>query len=340
MPRAKTANRKAPRRAPSQKRKSRRSGKTAREPIAIYHEHPRWFLPVFAELDRRAIPYVRLDAAHHHFDLSPNGDQQFGLVFNRMSPSAWTRGNAHAIFYTLSYLAHLERTASRVVNGSHAFRVETSKALQLSLLQSLGLPHPRSVVINHPSEAVAAARDLRFPIVVKPNIGGSGVGIVRFDSPEQLESAVQQWRDPARPRFHRHRAGIHSRARRAHHARRNARLQISLRHQSVHFRRNFRPLPHGHLQNHRRRRNQNRLRGGRREDRPARRRLYARRRKSSPTPRRFSAKRKSKSAAWNTSLTTATASSTTTTSTRSRISFPTARASSASIPSRAWWIIS
>ncbi|MGA7626505.1 MAG: hypothetical protein WB630_08510 [Candidatus Acidiferrales bacterium] len=159
-------------------------------PIGIYHEHPRWFLPVFAELDRRNIPYVRVNAARHHFDLSPNGERQYSLVFNRMSPSAWTRGNAHAIFYTLSYLAHLEKSGVRVVNGSQAFRVETSKALQLSLLHSLGLPHPRSAVINHPSEAVAAARGLRFPIVVKPNMGGSGVGIVRFDSIEQLESAV------------------------------------------------------------------------------------------------------------------------------------------------------
>ncbi|MGA6953570.1 MAG: hypothetical protein WBY73_00570, partial [Candidatus Acidiferrales bacterium] len=163
----------------------------AARPIAIYHEHPRWFQPVFAELDRRKIPYVRLDAARHHFDVSPNGDQNYSLLFNRMSPSAWTRGNAHAIFYTLSYLAHLENSGVRVVNGSHAFRVETSKALQLSLLHSLGLPHPRSAVINHPSQAVAAARDLRFPIVVKPNIGGSGVGIVRFDSLDQLESAVR-----------------------------------------------------------------------------------------------------------------------------------------------------
>ena len=57
-----------------------------------------------------------------------------------MSPSAWTRGNAHAIFYTLSFLAHLERPGVRVVNGRQAFRVETSKALQLSLLESLGLP--------------------------------------------------------------------------------------------------------------------------------------------------------------------------------------------------------
>ena len=163
----------------------------ASHPIAVYYEHPRWFEAVFAEMDRGCVPYVRLDAARHHFDLSPNGDRQYSLVFNRMSPSAWTRGKAHSIFYTINYLAHLEQLGTRVVNGSQAFRVETSKALQLSMLQSLGLPYPRSRVINHPSEAPAASRGLRFPIVVKPNIGGSGVGIVRFESLDQLESAVR-----------------------------------------------------------------------------------------------------------------------------------------------------
>jgi hypothetical protein len=164
----------------------------SKRPIGVYYEHPRWFEPVFAEMDRRGVPYKRLDAAHHNFAVAPNGDQQFGLIFNRMSPSAWTRGNAHAIFYTLSYLAHLERMGVRVVNGSEGFRNETSKALQLSLLQTLGLPYPRSVVINHPTQAVDAARGMRFPIVIKPNIGGSGVGIVRFDSPEQIENAVRE----------------------------------------------------------------------------------------------------------------------------------------------------
>jgi predicted ATP-grasp superfamily ATP-dependent carboligase len=79
----------------------------------------------------------------------------------------------------------------RVVNNRAAFTVETSKALQLSLLRSLGLAYPRARVINHASQALSAARDLRFPIVVKANIGGSGAGVVRYDSRESLERAVQ-----------------------------------------------------------------------------------------------------------------------------------------------------
>jgi hypothetical protein len=159
-------------------------------PIAIYYEHPDWFRPLFAEFDRRGTPYVRLDARHHRYDIASK-DGEFALLFNRMSPSAYTRGNANGIFYTLSYLAHLEEIGARVVNGYHAFTVETSKAIQLSLLEGLGLPYPAARVINHAFEAPAAAEGLRFPVVVKPNIGGSGAGITRFDSPEELKRAAE-----------------------------------------------------------------------------------------------------------------------------------------------------
>jgi glutathione synthase/RimK-type ligase-like ATP-grasp enzyme len=68
--------------------------------------------------------------------------------------------------------------------------MEISKALQLDVLQQLGLPYPRARVINNAALAPEAARDLRFPIVVKANIGGSGAGITRFDNAESLASAA------------------------------------------------------------------------------------------------------------------------------------------------------
>jgi glutathione synthase/RimK-type ligase-like ATP-grasp enzyme len=162
-------------------------------PLAIYHEHPEWFRPLFAELDRRGLPWVRLHAASDWFDPADT-TRRFSVFFNRMSPSAWTRGHASGIFYTQHLLAHLERTGARVVNGRQAYLIETSKALQLSLLAGLGLPFPRARVINDPRLAPQAARDLRFPIVVKANIGGSGAGIVRFDTPEALDRAAADGR--------------------------------------------------------------------------------------------------------------------------------------------------
>jgi len=162
--------------------------------IGIYHEHPDWFRPLFTELDRRGTPYERIDARHHRYDPTTDADTRYSVVFNRMSPSAYLRGSGHAILYTQNYLAHLEQLGVRVINGAQAFRHETSKALQLSLLRSLDLPFPKARVINHPSQAPAAADGLRFPIVVKANIGGSGAGIVRFDTLEDLQRAVDEER--------------------------------------------------------------------------------------------------------------------------------------------------
>jgi hypothetical protein len=167
---------------------------TEKRPIGIYYEHPDWFRPLFDELDRRETPYVRIPAETHWYDPSNGSEAGFGLVFNRMSPSAYLRGRGHNILYTLNYLAHLEQLGVRVINGLSAFRVETSKALQLSLLRSLDLPYPRARVIHHASQAADASDGLRFPMVVKANIGGSGAGIVKFDRREDLTRAAEEGR--------------------------------------------------------------------------------------------------------------------------------------------------
>ena len=161
----------------------------SRLPIAIYHEHPDWFRPLFAELERRAIAYERLDAAAHLFDPSET-TAPWSLVFNRASPSAYLRNHAQTTFHTLHWLRHLEGIGVPVVNGAQAYAYELSKATQLDLLRELGLPYPKARVINHPSRAVEATQGFRFPVLVKANIGGSGAGIVRYDTAEALAAAV------------------------------------------------------------------------------------------------------------------------------------------------------
>src|SRR4051812_34060587 len=157
--------------------------------LGIYYEHPDWYRPLFAELDRRGVSYDKLQADTHGYDPAER-TSPYAVVFNRMSPSAYTRGRGHLTFYTQHYLAHLDRLGVRVVNGADAWRTEISKALQLTILEGLGLPYPKARVIHHPSQAPGAAVGLRFPVVVKANIGGSGAGIVRFDTPEALEQAA------------------------------------------------------------------------------------------------------------------------------------------------------
>lgn len=157
-------------------------------PVGILYEHPQWFLPLFAELERRGIPFERIHAGSLVFDPAEL-EPRYSLVVNRMSPSAWTRGHKRALFSMLHYLTYLEQTGTAVLNGREAYLVELSKVRQISLLASLGIEHPRTRVIDDPALAVDAARDLEFPVVVKPNVGGSGAGITSYASLDELAAA-------------------------------------------------------------------------------------------------------------------------------------------------------
>ena len=162
---------------------------TSMKPFAIYHEHPDWFKPLFAELEKRGIPYERINPARHSFDIE-DISERYSLFFNRMSPSAYLRDGEQGLFFTLSYLKHLENFGAKIVNGYKAFSYELSKAAQLSLIKKLGYGYPKASVVNHSSQVLHAAEELRFPIVVKANIGGSGAGITKYNSLEELKKDI------------------------------------------------------------------------------------------------------------------------------------------------------
>jgi len=166
-----------------------KNGDVVGKPIAIYYEQPNWFVPLFAQMDAKGANWKKVDARFHSYDAA-SAESEYSLLFNRMSPSAWQRGVGHGVFYTLNYLKHLEDKGVRVVNGYKAFTTETSKALQLSLMERLGLLYPKALVINHPSQAVAAGEVIGYPLILKPNIGGSGAGIKKFSSRGELQAAV------------------------------------------------------------------------------------------------------------------------------------------------------
>lgn len=160
------------------------------QPIGIFYEHPQWFQPLFETLDKRQLSYKKLHAGFHHFDPLAK-EPPFSVVLNRISSSSYLRGHGQSIFYAKAFIAYLEQAGIRVINGSVATEIETSKALQLLLLQRLGLAFPKTIVVNHISQILEAARTLEFPIAVKPNIGGAGAGIIRFNSMASLEEAVE-----------------------------------------------------------------------------------------------------------------------------------------------------
>jgi hypothetical protein len=160
-------------------------------PIGILDEHPEWSRRLQDELDRRGLPWEKIDHSNHAFD--PRDRRvRYSVIVNRTSPSSHTRGHRGVLFYAEALLAHYEGLGIPVVNPAAAYRFEKSKALQLGLFERVGARYPRSIVVNHPIQALAALDKLRLPVVVKPNVGGSGAGIVRVDSKEELESALER----------------------------------------------------------------------------------------------------------------------------------------------------
>lgn len=160
-------------------------------PIAVIYEHEAWMAPLFDSLERAGAPYERVFANAQAFDPTAAAPD-WSLAVNKVSPSSYLRGHAPSIAFARQFLPFLEQRGIPLVNGSEAFRLETSKALQLLLLHRLGVRAPAAHVVNDPGRIVDAARGLRAPFIVKPNIGGSGALARRFDSLEELAAATAE----------------------------------------------------------------------------------------------------------------------------------------------------
>jgi hypothetical protein len=157
-------------------------------PIAVLYENEAWMAPLFDALEREGAPYEPVFANTRTFDpTAPAPD--WSLAVNKISPSSYLRDHAPSIAFAREFLPFLEERGIPLVNGSAAFRLETSKALQLLLLHRLGVRAPAAHVLSDPARLAEAARSLRFPVIVKPNVGGSGALARRFDSIAELSAA-------------------------------------------------------------------------------------------------------------------------------------------------------
>src|SRR5919201_6329450 len=158
-------------------------------PIGILDEHPEWSARLIAALEACRLPYEKIDHSSHAFD-PRDRDPHYAVIVNRTSPSSHTRGHASVLFYAEALLAHYEHLGVPVINPVRAYRFEKSKALQLELFERLGVRYPRAVVVNHREQIPKVLDRVGFPLVVKPNVGGSGAGIVRYDSADALRAGL------------------------------------------------------------------------------------------------------------------------------------------------------
>ena len=163
--------------------------------LAILYEHPKWFEPLFAALERRGIDFLPIRLSDHSFDPA-SADLPAPVILSRVAMSSFLREADHGIFYAEALLAHWAARGARVLNGADVLAIDTSKARQLSLITGLGLWIPETRVVHRPDDLVAAARTMRYPLLVKANIGGSGAGITRYSSEEELAGSVREGTTP------------------------------------------------------------------------------------------------------------------------------------------------
>jgi len=157
--------------------------------LAVFYEHPQWFEPLFRELDRRGVDWAPLPIQDHTFD--PADDRvPAPVILNRLAMSSFLRQSEHALFYSMAALGHWEGLGARVINGPGALAYDTNKARQLSLFHGCGLAVPRTRVAHRRADVPRLAAEIGYPVMVKVNVGGSGAGMVRYDSAGELEAAV------------------------------------------------------------------------------------------------------------------------------------------------------
>ena len=161
-----------------------------RADLAVLYEHPEWQKPLFAALERRGVDYVAVDLKKAAFS---DADEPLApLYFNQASPSAYVRGNTRAVPYALAYMRALQVRGVGVLNGADAFALELSKTAQAALLRKLGVPAPRTWTFNDLEAIRARVREIAFPVLLKPEQGGSGARIVLVESFDHLEALLRE----------------------------------------------------------------------------------------------------------------------------------------------------
>jgi len=153
--------------------------------IYLIHENKNWLQPLESILKEKNIPYddwLMVDREINLYNPPPEG-----IFFNRMSASSHSRGNRYSPELTTGLISWLEANDRFVVNGSNAQRLELSKMVQYSELNVVGLKVPNTICSTTLTGILEAAKILKFPLIIKHNRAGMGIGVRLFHSIKEMK---------------------------------------------------------------------------------------------------------------------------------------------------------
>jgi glutathione synthase/RimK-type ligase-like ATP-grasp enzyme len=152
--------------------------------VYVLHENDAWVAPLRRELAALGIAFGEWFLDGGVLDLSATPPE--GIFYNRMSASSHTRGHRYAPELTSAVLAWLKGHGRTVVNGERALQLEVSKVAQYEALKDFGIETPHTVAVVGKQHIEAAAEKIGFPVILKHNRAGKGLGVKLLLSREGL----------------------------------------------------------------------------------------------------------------------------------------------------------
>jgi hypothetical protein len=156
--------------------------------VHVIHENDAWVVPLRAAFAALSTPTEEWYLDRGVLDLNKAPPE--GVFYNRMSASSHTRGHTYAPEYAGAVIEHLERHGRAVVNGRRALQLELSKVAQYQALAAHGIPTPATLAVIGTENIAAAGAQLGYPLILKHNRAGKGLGVQLVRSAAALAEAV------------------------------------------------------------------------------------------------------------------------------------------------------
>ncbi|MGQ9828707.1 MAG: lysine biosynthesis protein LysX [Roseiflexus sp.] len=135
---------------------------------------------LFAELERRSIPYARVDDDDVVFDLN-EGRYEYDVVLER------SIHHSRALYA----LKVFNDAGVPTVNTAQVADICGDKFKTTQALICAGVPTPRTRMAFTPESALRAIEDLGYPVVLKPAIGSWGRLIAKVNDREAAEALLE-----------------------------------------------------------------------------------------------------------------------------------------------------
>ncbi|MGH7043944.1 MAG: ATP-grasp domain-containing protein [Acetobacteraceae bacterium] len=156
--------------------------------LYVIHENNAWVEPLRRELATLGTPYEEWLLDRGLLDLRQAPPD--GVFYNRMSASSHTRGHEYAPEYTAAVIEWLHRHGRTVVNGRRALQLEVSKVAQYEALAQHAIPTPDTIAVIGREHIGPAAALLGYPLILKHNRAGKGLGVQLVLSEAGLADAL------------------------------------------------------------------------------------------------------------------------------------------------------